>query len=191
MNKSNKTIAEIKLSKLGTAREIIKNEYMMYALVAYNEEHRLLETLFKKVNQGIKDKTIKEEDLDFFRSGKLIDAIVHIDETARNYGNRKPFKSERLIKLENIKIIEDLNTLITSYTHPSIINALCGKGGFYDRIELTYFIEDGTYNKLPEAVKMAIISEVLKTNNIEVAQSLLNLSIGENKTYKTKNRYLK
>lgn len=191
MKNENKSIYENGLKKLGTIKDIIKNDYMMYALIARNSDHRLLNELFKQVNKGIKDKTITEEDLEFFRSGKLIDAIVKLYETTEVYGRRKPYPAERLFKLSQISTIKDLDTLIVSYTHPSIINAICNEGSFDDKTELTQFIKDGTYNKLPEKVQMAIISEVLKKKNIEIAQNLLETSVPLSKTYKTKNNYVR
>lgn len=185
------TILENNLKKLGPIEDIIKNEYYLYSIIAYNGDHRILNALFRQVNQGIKEKKIKDEDLDFFRSGKLINAIVNLRETTEIYGQRRPFTAERLFKLEHISTIKDLDTLIVSYTHPSIINALCDKGNFDDRTELTYFLRSGTYNKLPKEVQMAIISEVLKNGNIEVAQNLIESSIDLNKTYKTKNKFIR
>ena len=164
---------------------------MMYALIARNSDHCLLNELFNQVNKGIKDKTITEDDLTFFRSGKLIDAIINLYETTEVYGKRKPYPAERLFKLICISTIKDLDTLIVSYTHPSIINSICNKGNFDDKTELTHFLKDDTYNKLPEKVQMAIIAEVLKKGNIEVAQNLLEISVPLSKTYKTKNNHVR
>lgn len=191
MKNKNNSIYENSLEKIGTIKDIIRNDYMMYVLISRNSDHHLLNELFKQVNKGIKDKSIKEEDLEFFRSGKLIDAIVKLYETTEVYGRRKPYPAERLFKLSQISTIKDLDTLIVSYTHPSIINAICNEGNFDDRTELTYFLKDGTYNKLPEKVQMAIISEVLKKGNVEIAQNLLETSVPLSKTYKTKNNYVR
>ena len=139
------------------------------------------------LNKDFNDKVVLIECNDY--NQKLINK--KIDELLEPLGGLANFvkPGQKVVIKPNLVVSAKPEKACT--THPSIINALCGKGDFYDRTELTYFIEDGTYNKLPEVVQMAIISEVLKTKNIEVAQELLNISLKEHQTYKTRNRYIK
>lgn len=183
---------ENKLDQIGTTREILRNEYLLNAIIAYNSEHPLVYALFKKVNEGIKDGTLIDEDLEFFRNGSLIDAIINLKETTKLYGKRKTRPAERADKINAISLIEDTKTLAVSFTHPEIIDALCGKRNYDpDSSDLTYFIKCGSYNNLPKEVQMAITSEVLKRGNTEVAQLLLEVAIGNIKKYQSNNQKYK
>lgn len=183
---------EKKLEQIGTTKEILRNEYFLNAIIAYNGEHPLICALFKKVNEGIKDGTLTDEDLEFFRSGKLIDTIINLKETAKVYGKRNTHPTERADKINYISLIEDIETLSVSYTHPEIIDALCGNRHYDPNFrDLTYFVEYGSYNNLPKEVQMAIISEVSKRGNIEVVQLLLQSAIGNIKKYPTNNQNYK
>jgi len=180
-------VLEQNLEKLGSIKDIMNNEYFLYAIIAYHGDSRLLYALFNKVNEGLKNGVLTNEDLEFFRSGKLINAIVNLNETTEIYGNRKPFTSERLEKINYISLIQDEETLSVSYTHPRIIDAICGDTHYDNKYyELIYFIECGIYDKLPKETQKIIVSKVLKKGNIEEARKLSQNLDKNIKTYTRK-----
>lgn len=184
MEKKELLLLEQKLDNLGSIKEIINNEYFLYAIISYNGDRRLLYVLFNKINKALKDNSINEEDLAFFRSGKLIDAIINLHSTTEYYAGRKPYTSERLDKINYISILEDEETLSVSYTHPRIIDAICGDTHFDNKsYELIDFIECGIYDKLPTTIKQKILLEIQKRNNLEIVEKLSSNLLEQPKTY--------
>lgn len=173
-----------RIDDLGSIKSVINNEQTLNQIIAYNGDRHLICALFDRVNQGLKDGVISKEDLTLFRNGTLINSIINLKETTEQYGEREPFVGERLDKINYISRIDDEQTQAVSYTHPKIIDALCGESNDYDPKELVWFASCGTFGGiLPYSVKSAIISSVLKRGNIEVAQQLLGQSTYGVKTY--------
>lgn len=176
-----------KIDELGPIKSVVNNENLLNQIIAYGGDRHLICALFARVNEGLKDMVISEEDLTLFRNGTLINSIINLKETTEQYGGREPFAAERLDKINYISTIDDDQTKAVSYTHPKIIDALCLHSDDYDPRDLTWFITSGTFDNLSDPVKLTIISSVLGRGDIEVAKSLLNRSKSNLKTYEELN----
>lgn len=178
-----------KIDSIGTIKQVVNSPDMINQIISYNGDRHLLCALFDRINLGIKSGEISEEDLNYLRSGKMMDAIVNLDKTVQQYASRQSFRAERLDKINYVSLLEDPQTLAVSYTHPMIIDALCEQAT-YDKMpdELTWFQSCGTFGSLPKTVQAAIVSSVLTRGNLEIAQKLLKDITSGLQTYEMKNQ---
>jgi len=172
-----------KIKSIGPIKDIVKNETMLKNIISYGGDRHLLCALFDEINLGIESGTIQDEDLQYFRSGKIMDYIVNLEQTIYETKPRQTFPAERLDKVNYVSLIKDDQTLAACYTHPEIINALCGNG----HRDLVWWKDCGTYSTLPANVKMVIVSDVFKKGNMVVTQELMEMGTYRLQTYEQKN----
>lgn len=176
-----------RIDDLGPLKDVINSEQKINSIIAYNGDRHLICALFDRVNEGLKNGLISEEDLTLFRNGTLINSIINLKETTAQYGGREPFAAERLDKINYISLIDDNQTKAVSYTHPKIIDALCLHSDDYDPRDLVWLITSGTFDDLSAPVKLTIISTILERDEVDLAKSLLNRSKSNLKTYEELN----
>ncbi len=176
-NKENYNELREQIRKLGPINEIITNEELIEQIIAYDGDRHLLCALFDEINLGIENNEIFDHDLEpVFRSGKIMDSIINLEETIQKHSLRRKFTSERLDKINYVSLIKDPETLATCYTHPAIIDALCSISQDSNPKDLIWWKTAGTLNSLPNNVQNLIIHQVLDRGAVFEAQNLLELT---------------
>jgi len=173
-----------KIDSLGPINQIVTNPDTLNRIIAYEGDRHLLCALFDRINEAKQEGLLIDSDLDYLRSGQLMDKIINLDIIAAQYAKRQLDPSERLDKINYVSLINDEQVLAASYTHPAIIDALCGEA-HYDKNphDLVWFKSCGTFANLSPAVKSTIVAAVLEKGNIDVAKELLTQTTVGLKSY--------
>lgn len=168
------------IRNLGPINEVIRDADKIKAILAFNGDRHLICALFEAVTDGLERGQISDDDMRFFRSGELMDWIVNLGDTVNQFGPRELFSAERLDKINYVSMVRDSETLAACYTHPVLIDAICGLGEQnYDTRDLLWWTNCGTLNSFPSDVKVVIAAEVLKKGGTQFAQSLLGECYGD------------
>ena len=167
---------QAKIKSLGPIKNVVNNPDVIRNIIAYDGDRHYLCAFIDEINEALEDKKINGEDLHYFRSGEFADAIVHLKETINEVNPHEMQTAERLDKINYMSLLEDANSLAVSYTHPEIIDALCGESVDPSASDLVWWSNSGTFSSLPSKVQMVIVNEVLKRGNLEVAQKLVTQS---------------
>lgn len=179
-----------KINALGPIEEIVNDENIINQIISYNGDRHLIYAFFDKVNMALQKKQLNPESLTYFRSGKLMDSIINLEETLEKCGStRKPYTAEKLDKINYISLIDDKETLAISYTHPKILDAICRNSNSSNTSDLTWWYKCGTFTGLPYEVQAAIGLTLLKTRgNDELVKSMLENASRELPSYEEKNK---
>lgn len=157
-----------RIKSLGSLKNILKNENLVMAIIAYNGDRHFFAAFIDLINEGLAKHEISSDDLEVFTSGKVADAIVNINETAKQYGNRNAYPNESQDKLNYLSEITDSKAYAASFTHPEILNAMAGNGN----TELTEWSRKTT--KPPVGGFATVISEMLARGNVEQAKNFID-----------------
>lgn len=155
------------LDNMGEVANIINDEELLIILLEFDDY--ILYTLFEKVNLAIRDGEIIEDDLQLFRSGWLGKQIMKLSQNSKNR-NQDILYREISQKLSSLSYIDDVPTLIASYTNPLVIKAV-GEYDAYD--EINYWIYSGTFNNLPIEVSLNICIKLIEAGYIQRGKNLL------------------
>ena len=179
-----------RIRNLGPITDVLRSPIMIKQIIAYSGDRHLLCAFFDIVNAELEKGRLTDDDMEFFRSGDLMDAIVNLDKTIA--GARDIFPAEILDKINYVSLIKDPKTLAVSYTHPVIIDALCGKrdtttyeSARYTK-DLVWWSKCGTFDTMNPEVKLVIVSELLKNGGASKAQELLEKNHGGLQSYAQK-----
>ena len=163
-----------KIRNLGDIRDVLRNETRLKQIIAYPGDRHLLCAFTDIVNEAIEKGDVSKYDLELLRSGKLMDMIVNLEQTINEVNPREIYTAELLDKINYVSLIQDPQTLAASYTHPTIIDALCGKADYVKKpSELVWWRDCGTFISLPSKVQSLITFKVLQNGNLEAAKDLL------------------
>ena len=165
------------IAKLGKTIEILKDFDLVKSIIAYGNDSSYFEDFINTINDGLEKKEIWPEDLKVFYSGEVADAIVNMNRTAREYGNREQYPSEAWDKLSVLASIKDTNSFAASFTHPEIIQYMRNNG----MAELTRWTRD---THLPPTTGFAaVVYEMIESGNIDGAKQYLDAISGDCKKY--------
>ncbi len=164
---------EAKIRALGPIKDIVNNPDAIRSIIAYDGDRHYLCAFIDAINAGLKNGTLTEDDLYYFRNGEFVDSIVHLKETIAEVNPHEMQTAERLDKINYMSLLHDDKTLAVSYTHPEIIAALCDESMGSSADDLVWWSRSGTFTSLPGNVQMLIVNEVLKKGNLDVAQELV------------------
>lgn len=167
---------QAKIRALGPIKNIVNNLDVIRNIIAYDGDRHYLCAFIDEINEALEAKIISGDDLHYFRSGEFADAIVHLKETIDEVNPHELQTAERLDKINYISLLEDAQSLAVSYTHPEIIDALCGESMDPSANDLVWWSNSGTFSSLPGNVQIIIVNEVLKRGNLEAAQKLTSQS---------------
>ena len=167
---------QAKIKKLGPIKKLVNDFDAIRRIIAYDGDRHYLCAFIDEINEALESKVITGEDLHYFRSGEFADAIVHLKETINEVNPHELQTAERLDKINYISLLEDAQSLAVSYTHPEIIDALCGESMDPSASDLVWWSNSGTFSSLPGNVQIIIVNEVLKRGNLEAAQKLTSQS---------------
>lgn len=180
-----------KIESFGLIEKTVNDENIINQIIAYDRRGRLLCTLFDKVNIAIYKKQLSPESLTYFRSGKLMDSIINLEETLEKCGStRTPTEDERGLKIACVSRIEDDETLVVSYTHPKILDALCSDESYKQQDLTNWYNEYGIFTCiLSLRVQASIGLALLKTRgNDKLVKSMLENASKELPSYEEKNK---
>ena len=164
------------IDSIGPIDKIANNPEIIKTILALNIDRHILCALIDRINDALSSGIVLPEELTYFRSGKIMDDIVHLDRTVEEYSRGKRnqlFTSEILDKINYISLLHDDMALAACYTHPEIIDALCGKN-VKNKSELTWWSTCGTFTTMPAKVQNRIIASVMEQGDIETAKKLIN-----------------
>ena len=163
----NYEVMKNKIKSLGSMKEILKNHDLVKSIIAYNGDRHFFTAFIDLVNEGLAKHEIWDDDLEVFTSGEVADAIVNIDQTARQYGNRQAYPNETLDKLNYLALITDSKAYAASFTHPEILQAMAGNGNR----ELREWSQSS--HVPPVGGFAAVVSELLEAGNLEAAKEYI------------------
>ena len=163
-----------KIRNLGDIRDVLRNETRLKQIIAYPGDRHLLCAFADVVNESIIKGELSKYDLELLRSGKFMDMIVNLEQTINEVYPREMYTAELLDKINYVSLIQDSQTLAASYTHPTIIDALCGKADYVkNKEQLVWWRDCGTFTSLPSKVQSLITFKVIQNGNLEAAKDLL------------------
>jgi len=163
-----------KIRNLGDIKDVLRNETRLKQIIAYPGDRHLLCAFADIVNEAIIKGDVSKYDLEILRSGKFMDMIVNLEQTINEVYPRQMYTAELLDKINYVSLIQDPQTLAASYTHPTIIDALCGKADYANNHEqLVWWRDCGTFTSLPSKVQSLITFKVIQNGNLEAAKDLL------------------
>ena len=163
------------IDSIGPIEKIAINPEIVKTILILNTDRHILCALIDRINDALKNGKILPEELVYFRSGEIMDDIIHLDRTIKNYahGRRKElFTSEILDKINYISLLHDEKSLSACYTHPEIIDALCGKD-VQNKSDLTWWSTCGTFTTMPSKVQNRIIASVMEQGDFDTAKKLI------------------
>ena len=164
----NYEVMKNKIKSLGSMKEILKNHDLVKSIIAYNGDRHFFTAFIDLVNEGLAKHEIWDDDLEVFTSGEVADAIVNIDQTARQYGNRQAYPNETLDKLNYLALITDSKAYAASFTHPEILQAMAGNGNR----ELREWSQSS--HVPPVGGFAAVVYEMIEKGNIEEAKEFID-----------------
>lgn len=163
------------IDRIGPIDKIVKNPDVIRMIISFDTDRHLLCALFDRINEAIEAGRILPEELDYFRSGMLMDDIVHLESTIKGYGHdnmRGLYPAEILDKVNYVSLLKDEVSLSACYTHPEILDAICGKNVPHAS-DLKWWLTSGTFNSLPNIVQSRVVASVMEKGDYELAHKLV------------------
>ncbi len=164
----NYDVMKSNIQELGPIKDVVKDPDLVKSIIAYNGDRHYFKAFIDLVNEGLESGKLYPDDLEVFNSGVVADAIVNIDRTAKKYGFRNAYPSEKLDKLNYLSTIKDANSFAASFTHPEILEAMADN----KFSELTQWAKG---SMLPPVTAFAtIVSELIEQGNMDAAKNYIN-----------------
>ena len=163
------------IDRIGPIEKIANNSEIIKIIMSYDTDRHLLCAFFDRINEALESGKLLPEVLTYFRTGEIMDDIIHLEEIIKKYGHDKTrnlYNSEILDKINYVSLIKDEQSLSACYTHPDIIDAICGKM-VKNVNQLRWWTTSGTFTTLPPKVQMRIITSVLEAGGIEESKKML------------------
>ena len=164
------------IDRIGPIDKIAKNPDAIKMILSFDTDRHLFCALIDRINDAIESGKILPEELSYFRSGMLMDDIIHLEKVIRTFGHdstRGLYPSEILDKVNYVSLLRDPESLAACYTHPEIISAICGENVAHAG-DLKWWLTSGTFNTMDSRVQSRVIASVMEKGDYELAQRLVS-----------------
>lgn len=166
------------LASLGRLNAVISNERYVKKIVSYTEDTGLLEALILAVNEGLKKGELSDMDMQYLRTGALMQIVLSLPEDERLKEKREITSEEVISKINVLNNIEDQYTKDACFTNPRFLNYVLNKNIYPRHISkeaIKTCVNDTLYLGLSEDAKKAYIRSCMRFKNNEMKEYLESL----------------
>ena len=166
------------LASLGRLNAVISNERYVKKIVSYIEDTGLLEALILAINEGLKKGELSDMDMQYLRTGALMQTILSLPEDERLKEKREVTSEEVINKIKVLNNIEDQEIKDACFTNPRFLNYALNKNiypRYISKEAIKACVNDTLYMGLSEDAKKAYIRSCMRFKNNEMREYLEGL----------------